>query len=207
MIAELRQGLVALSSGAQGILRGDKTSALVTANGHGSYNEPATQGKIMIAANAVAGVAPGTALSTAPPFTVWNPPSSGYNLSILKAVVGYVSGTLGAGTIVYASVTNQTTVPSTGTELTPQCTLLGAPRGVGRAFTGSTVASTPAIIRPGWTVGAFLATTALQPTDECNLIDGALIVPPGNCVCLQEIGAAGTTPLVIFSIEWEELPA
>ena len=206
MLAEGRQGLVPLGNGAPGVVRLDKTSALVNSQAHGSYTEPALQSKLMIACNAAAGVAPGTALSTTPPLAIWNPPSSGYNLSVLKATVGYVSGTLGAGTIAYAVVPNQTTVPSTGTEIVPQCTNIGAPRGVGRAFSGSTLAASPTLLRPGWTVGAFVSTTALQATDECNLVDGAIIIPPGTALVLQEIGAAGTTPLVIFACEWEEIP-
>jgi hypothetical protein len=206
MLAEGKQGIQTVGTGQQSNVRLDKQGSLINSAAHGAFNEAAINGKIMISSTAISGVAPGTTLSTTPPMTLWNPVSSGVNLSILKAVVGYVSGTLGAGSVVYASVTGQTTAPSGGTEIIPQCTFLGASRGAGRTFTGSTVSATPAIVRPGWTVGAFLATTALQPTDECNIIDGALIVAPGTCLCIQEVGAAGTTPLVIISVEWEEIP-
>jgi hypothetical protein len=62
MLAELKVGLTALANGALNTLRGDKTGALIVANTHGQFNESAVQGKIMYATNAVAGVAPGTAL-------------------------------------------------------------------------------------------------------------------------------------------------
>ena len=160
----------------------------------------------MAVSNAVAGVAPGTALSTTPPLAVWNPPNSGFNLVLMKTAVGYVSGTLGAGTIAYAYVASQTTVPTTGTELVPVCTKLGYPRGVGRAFTGSTLASTPAILRPGFSMGAFLATTAIQPFQVQDMVEGCIIIPQGAVFVMQGIAAAGTTPLVILSAEWEEIP-
>jgi hypothetical protein len=114
---------------------------------------------------------------------------------------------LGAGNIAMGFVASQTTVPSTGTELTPVCSMLGAPRGVGRVFTGSTVASTPAIIRPVFNMGAFLATTAVAPQDCDVLIDGGIIVTQGTAICLQGIAAAGTSPLVILGFTYEEIPA
>lgn len=160
----------------------------------------------MYATNLPAGVAPGTALSTTPPLSLWNPPASGKNLSITKVSVGYVSGTLGAGNIAVGQVTAQVTVPTGGTEITPSCSLIGFPRGVGRAFTGSTLASAPTIVRPVFNLGAFTAATALAPQDCDVLIDGSIIVPPGAAICLQGIATAGTTPLVILGVTYEEIP-
>jgi hypothetical protein len=199
-------GLVTVSDGATKTVRLDRTGALVISQGHCEYLEPSVRGVIFVASNAVAGVAPGTALSTTPPIAVWNPPNSGFNLAIMKTAIGYVSGTLGAGTIAYAYVAAQTTVPSTGTELTPICTKLGFPRGQGRAFTGSTLASTPAIIRPAFAMGAFLATTAIQPFQTADMVEGCITIPQGAVFCMQGIAAAGSTPLVILSVEWEEIP-
>jgi hypothetical protein len=123
----------------------------------------------------------------------------------MKTSIGYVSGTLGAGTICYAVVPSQTTVPSTGTELVPQNANIGFPRGVGRAFSGSTLAAVPTLLYPGPIMGAFLATTALQPIETMHLVDGAITIPPGAVLCIQAIAGAGTSPLVIFGCEWEEV--
>ena len=206
MLAELKAGIQALWNGAIAVLRGDKTGALITANTHGQFNESATQGKIMYATNLPAGVAPGTAFSTTPPLALWNPPASGYNLSITKVSVGFVSGTLGGGNIALGQIASQVTVPLTGTEIIPACSLLGAPRGVGRAFSGSTFSAAPTIIRPVFNMGAFVNTTPLAPQDCDVLIDGSIIVTPGSAICLQGIAAAGTTPLVILGITYEEIP-
>jgi hypothetical protein len=207
MLAELKTGLQVLADGAQSMLRGDRTGAAVMTQAHGNYAEPSRQGVLMTACNAVAGVAPGTALSTTPPICIWNPPSSGKLLSVLKTAVGYVSGTLGAGTIVYAVNPAQTTVPTTGTELVPLNELIGAPRGVGRAFTGSTIAAAGTILRPSYIMGAFLATSVIQPVDVIDVVDGSIMIAQGTCFIMQGVAAAGTTPLVILSVTWEEIPA
>ena len=206
MLAELKTGIRALSDGVVDILRGDKTGALVVVNTHGQFNESADRGTLMYGTNTVAGVAPGTAFSTTPPLTLWNPPSSGKNLSITKVSIGYVSGTLGAGCIALGANIAQNTVPTTGTELTPTCSKLGMPRGVGRIFTGSTLTQAPTIVRPVFNMGAFVGTTALAPQDCDVLIDGGIIITPGTTLSLQGIAGAGTSPLVILGMTWEEIP-
>lgn len=206
MLAEIITGLLSRADGAVGTARGSRTGCLVTAQGHGAFTESATRGVIMEACNAVAGVAPGTALSTTPPLALWNPPSSGKNLAILKSYMGYISGTLGGGSIVYGIVPSQVTVPSTGTELTPQCSLIGAPRGVGRAFSGSTLSAVPTILRPAFVLGALTAATAVAPDPALDLVDGAIVLPPGAVLCMQGIAAAGTTPLVLLALIYEEIP-
>lgn len=206
MLAELKVGIQNIANGVQNTLRGEKTGGLVVTNTHGQFHESAVNGTIMYATNAVAGIAPWTAFSTTPPLALWNPPSSGKNLSITKVSVGYVSGTLGAGNIAIGQITAQNTVPTTGTEITPVCSLIGFPRGVGRAFSGSTFASVPTIIRPVFNMGAFVGTTAVAPQDCDILIDGSIVVTPWSAVALQGIAGAGTTPLVILGITYEEIP-
>lgn len=209
MIAEIKVGPASLSGLGDGVpvtARGDKTGAIVNAQVHGAYTESASRSVLHVASNAVAGVAPGTALGTTPPFALWNPPGSGRKISVLKCTMGYVSGTLGAGSIVLAAVLSQVTVPTTGTELVPVCTDLGMPRGVGRIFTGSTWVSTPQILYPIISMGAFLATTAVPLWDTIDVVDGSIIVEPGTGVMMQGVAAAGTSPLVIFGMKYEEIP-
>lgn len=205
MLSEIKVGIQNYADGSTNTARQERTGGLVVAQAHGGYTEAALRGAIMEVSNAVAGVAHGTALSTTPPMTLWNPPSSGKNLSILKACMGYVSGTLGAGSIVMGAVLSQVTVPTGGVELTPLCSMLGLPRGVGRTFTGSTLASTPQIVRPLFVIGAFVG-GATTPTDTVDVIDGSVIVTPGTAVVLQGVATAGTSPLVNFGFTWEEIP-
>jgi hypothetical protein len=90
--------------------------------------------------------------------------------------------------------------------LVPVSALLNGSRGFGRAFTGSTVIGTPTIVKPAFILGAALATTAIFPAQVKDYVDGEIVVPPGSVLVMQEIGAAGSTPLVVFSATWEEVP-
>lgn len=203
--ADGKVGIQSYADNSVNPLRTERTGALCTVLGHSANVDFANRGKIMVASNAAAGVAPGTALSTTPPIAIWNPPGSGVNLNIMKVCMGYISGTLGAGSIVYAYALAQVAAPTTGTELTPNCTLLGSPRGVGRAFTGSTIITTPTLLRPAFTIGAF-AGGANPPAHNIDEADGTISIPPGSIFVVQGIAGAGTSPLVLFSVTWEEVP-
>jgi hypothetical protein len=207
MLSEGRIGILPGQDGGQQPLRLARSGALIMAQGHASFAESVLRGNVMEAANAVAGVAPGTVLATTPPFALWNPPSSGKNLVIMKATMGYVSGTLGGGTVLFAIVPSQVTVPSGGAELVPNNAMIGYPRGVGRAFAGSTLAAVPIILRPSFVMGAWLATTATPPGNEMDIVDGGIVLPQSTVLVMQAIAGAGTSPLVIFSMTWEEVPA
>lgn len=200
------QGIVGpqhVSDGSPADIRQGKDSEVIVQDAHGRYYEASLRGKIWVASTAVAGVAPGTALSTTPPLALWNPPGSGVNLSIILSALGFVSGTLGAGSLVYAQVNSQTTAPTGGTELVPvSCLIGGTGARVGRAFQGSTLASTPALLRPGHIIGTTPTTPASAPSKD--LLDGEFTVAPGGVLVLQGVAAAGTSPLVLISLSWEE---
>ena len=207
MLAEGRTGPVVTQDGGVNPLRIDKTGALVVTGGHPQYGEAVLRGGVMVVSTAVAGVAPGTAFSTTPPMSIWNPPSSGKNLIILKTTLAYVSGTLGAGFLAYGQIDSQVTVPTGGTELVPNNCLLGSPRGVGRAFQGSTWVAAPTILKAPYSMGPALATTAVFPFLVADLLDGELVVSPGTGFAMQMTGGAGTSPLLVFSVVWEEVSA
>jgi hypothetical protein len=73
MITEVKVGPQLIADGAPTTVRGERTGAMVITQLHGAFTESARYGNVMVGANAVAGIAPGTALSTAPPFSLWNP--------------------------------------------------------------------------------------------------------------------------------------
>jgi hypothetical protein len=206
MINEVRVGPAIAADQSITTLRAERTGSACTVFGHAPYSEAANRGNIMIASQAVGGVAPGTALSTTPSLCLWNPVGSGVNLNIIATSVGYVSGTLGAGSIVYAQVTSQATAPSSGTEITPVCTKIGAGKGSGRAFTGSTVSATPTLIQAVYDMGAFLASTAVPVAPVVHQVDGYISIQPGNCFVMHGVAAGGSTPLTMMSVTWEEVP-
>ena len=197
-------GMLSLGAGVESPVRMAKNGSLVVTQGAGGWMEPVINGITMTACSPIAGVAPGTATSTTPPFALWNPPSSGKNLSIVKVALGYISGTLGAGSIMMGAIPMQVTVPTTGTEIIPTSNLIGAARGVARVFQGSTFVAAPTPLKPLFVMGAFVG-GAVQPTPSEIVSDGLFVIPPGNGVALYGVGTAGTTPLVLLSMTWDEL--
>lgn len=154
------------------------------------------------ASNPVAGVAHGTAITTTPPFTLHNPVGSGVVLRIIETRVGRISGTLGAGNVVYTS-TSQATAPTGGTVLTPACALTGySAVSKALAYQGSLLAATPSLLRPSIALNG--NPTGVQLIRDC--VDGTLDVLPGSALSLLHVGTAGTTPLVMFCAVWDEVP-
>ena len=179
-------------------------ASLVVAQGRGKYAELSERGQIFVACNAAAGVAPGTELTALPPISLWNPPTSTKNLFVLKTQIAYLSGTLGIGFIDYVKGTQNVAAPTTGTELTVQCGKINNGGNSGRAFTGSTYTATGVVVASPYSIGPVLATTVTMPNKIEDIVDGMICIPPGYWFGMEEIGGAGTSPKVIFSIYWEE---
>src|SRR5262245_32966696 len=206
MLLEGRVGVKQAAEAAQETIRLSRLTEQVMVQGHGKYYEATRLGGIMAACTAAAGVAPGTALSTTPPFTLYNPLNSGKLLVPIRTAVGYVSGTLGAGTIVYGThpLTTQA-APTGGSELTAQCALVGAAKGVGRVFQGATMTAAPTIYRPLAVLSAFLARSDVANMILADQIDGDLASLPGAALSLQGMAAGGSSPLVLLAMVWEEV--
>lgn len=206
-VLEMDNGFKKVGVGATNV-RGicNRDGSVMVAQGSADLAEMVLSGRVLTAVNAVAGAAPGTALATTAPLSLWNPPGSGKNLVVLHASLGYVSGTLGAGNWVFAQ-TPQATTPA-GTALVPVNNLLGMPAGVGKAYTGANaVGAVPTIVRPTFSSGAFVGTTATMPIEIVDDVKGGIVVTPGNALVLSFIGGAGTTPLVIHCIKYVEVDA
>jgi hypothetical protein len=172
---------------------------------HHANVEVTRHAKSFIATTPSAGVAPGTALTTTPPLTLYNPQNSNVYLALIGAKLGYVSGTLGGGSLVLGANPSLTQVaPTGGTPLTSQCTLFGFITGKGLAYQGATLAAAPTLVAPVFTLGAFVGTTAaLMELDAAW--EGDFMLAPGASVSLQGIAGAGTAPLVLLSLLWEEV--
>ena len=159
-----------------------------------------------VACTAVAGTAPGTVLSTTPPFILWNPPSSGKNLFIIRVSVGYVSGTLGLGQLWYAAGLAQIGKPTTGTVLPVQSTVIGnLAVGAGQAFQASTLVAVPSPFRPSpFNFSPYAGGGAVLNPAWVEELGGTPMVAPGGVFCIQAVAGAGSTPLMTFGVEWGE---
>jgi len=174
---------------------------------HGKLYQPARDGRIFHAATAATGVAPGTAIGTTAAFTLFNPAGSGVVIAIQKAAMGYISGTLGAGTVWHLVNSNLAEAAPSGTAIAEKPALVGsggASKGV--ALTTATLAVAPTIVRPFCSLQASLASTAVAPWQIQEEVDGAILLPEGGAYSLHATAAAGTSPLVAFGVTWEEIP-
>ena len=170
----------------------------------GKYAEAVSRGNCYSAMTAVTGVAPGTSISTTGAITVYNRGNSGKRLSFMKSSMGYVSGTLGAGYVAYVVDKLAQTALPTGTAIVPQNLLAGASNNSSAlALTTSTIVL-GFQLRAMCNLSAMLATTAVTPWNVVDDIDGEIQLLPGFGLSLIGVSAAGSSPLVVFSLAWEE---
>jgi len=190
--------------------RGDKFCDLTVTYGRGGYYaDPALRQQIFVASTAGTGVAPGTALGQTALIVIWNPTGSGVNAFVQKTSVGFVSGTLGAGSIVYGQAASPAAPTGTGiVTITPVSTYLGGSAGKCQAFTWdgthNILANALTLIRPAYLSGAFTTTTAIAPQVSSEWLHGEIMIPPGYVFGLTGIMAAGTSPLMMGAVEWSE---
>jgi hypothetical protein len=193
-----------------------KTGEIAVSQTHGKYYEATHRQQSYSVTNGATGQAPGTALGVHPAILLYNPIGSGKRLKLMKVTGGYISGTLGAGTIFHCGFTlngpvgsqsNTAPVVGSGAALTPANMDLGAANNsVAVAFANGTLNANPQCLYPFATINAELATTATNPTQIEEDIDGAIVLEPGSGWCLEAIAAAGSTPLMSFGVQWEEVP-
>lgn len=192
-----------LQDGSAATLRIDKTSALMTSDAHGKYQEPALRGNLFFAANQV-GIAIPVGLTTAAKnFTLYNPAGSGKNLVLIDitCAITLVPASYPGAIMLVGNLTASQTAPATNTAETVRNCLLGGPAGVGLVYNTTTLAATPVVLRniasAAW-VTTGTTTTANQIKDE---VAGAIIVPPGIYISIA--GTAAVTAQ--FSMTWEEV--
>lgn len=198
-----------LADGTDAAPRLTKDGSQAIAAAHGRWHEIALRGKLfmldsdsvtMAAANATKGAGGTIKLVNG----VYNPPTSGVNLSILLAQVATVSGTP-AGPFYYNFLEAVSTLAATGTirsgmlgqvgsAVTPQVnTAVTLSGGATTAFKQLGVLGGPAAIASG--AGMY---------DVRDEVEGRIIVPPGVIFGIAGVGA-GTSHVVQSTLVWEEV--
>lgn len=170
----------------------------------GRLFDAARDGRLFHAATAATGVAPGTAIGTTAAFALYNPAGSGVIAAIMVASMGYVSGTLGAGSVWHLVNPDPQQAAPTGTAIVESTGFAGGPAPACIALTTATIVA-PSIVRPFCSLGASLASTAIGPWQVKDDVDGAIILRPGQVYALHATAAAGSLPLVVFGVSWEEV--
>lgn len=187
-------------------------NALLTLGGP-KYMDLVRRGIVWMGGTDSAGVAPGTALSTGAGFVLENPSDSPVYLVVLKATVGFISGILGGGEIVWVTDAGAAlaTPIVTSTTITVYNALIrsgGSPRG--QLHDAATLLNTPTILRPAFAMSDIDVTGGVAAVQGPfahieDPVDGEFILPPGAVLALEGIAAAGTTPLVGYGIVWAEI--
>lgn len=210
------RGRVGPATGQDGVedqMRLDRTLALVVTEGHGFlYESAARQNCFSLVLPATttgvaAGNITGAAAAASTQFALWNPQTSGKNLSIIKVGVGVISGTPGAGPMFYNTLTTIPTIASVGLA---QNSYVG-----GAASSAKYVASAAGVVLTGGgaltalRIANFSSTATVQATvglvNAIELIYGGIVLPPGTGF-VPCWGAAGTSLLNGYSVTWEEVP-
>lgn len=204
-------GLVGPVTSADGIntaaLRQGRTGELLTGDARAIYAEQATRG--LMFAGAIppgTGQAPGTAIGTTACMTLANPSTSTKNLVLVSISVGYISGTLGAGTLMLlAHGPAPIVAPASGTAITPQSLYVGSGiASIANCRFNNTVPATGLALRAICALGAALASTVLGIYSVVDNVAGAVSIAPGAAVSVQGIAAAGTSPLITVAMTWVE---
>ena len=197
-------------------IRLDKTGATIVADAHGHWSEAASRQKLYTAflsqgtSTVAAGNINGAAAAASTQFAVWNPQGSSVNLSLQKLIVTQYSGTPTAGGLFHSSFNAAAVASTLATAGAVRNNFINAPAGQGLCLASAAgVALTGGLILT--TLGASVlssSATALASASGvvmADVIDGAIIVPPGFGYVPTWSGA-GTTYLVGYSLTWEEIP-
>lgn len=186
--------------------RFSRMNASVVTDAHGHFYEAVARGNVYSAINTAARALT-VSLTTTAGLGVYNPLSSGKNLVILATAFRYGSGTLAAGYICHGLFPG-TLSSVTGTVLAPTNMLTGAGGSVTKTFELMTGAATAINVRFSKSVGAMTTDQTTTSWTDVNreLIDGAIVVAPGNAYGIVSVTGAGTSPTVWCEYMWEEVP-
>jgi hypothetical protein len=183
---------------------------LMQSNMSSFYGELSERRRLYFGSTPAAGVTIPIYSSTTQQFVLANPLGSQKKARLLKAVIGYISGTMVAGHLCYA---NQTLINSaiTGTAALIQNGYLGAaagPSGSGmNLYTAATVVAFTYLFPMGLSQVAQTAAQTNTPWQMIDNIDGGITVPPGSAIAIAANVAASMVATIGLLWEEEDLDA
>jgi hypothetical protein len=174
------------------------------------YYEQTMRGNAFVYSQAAAGVALAAPSVNSVPM-IWNPSGSGKNLVLLKVAVGYVSTTWVAGMLEYCVLTGAGSQIGTGapvvslTQVAGVNLLVGSGNASVMRFAPATVtliAAPTFLCTAGLSTVHGTATSDASPYLMQDLIDGAIIIPPGVAFFVTANAAvAGVASVAIYGLE------
>lgn len=170
----------------------------------GKYAEVVRRGYVYSAS--CAAVALGTAFTTTPPISLWNPPGSNKYCSILKAHLAVTTVQTTINAIAYGAVNAQATKPTTGAVAVPQNALIGSSTtGAVQAFSASTLTAAPTQIGTAFQLSSGGTASSALTTVVTDFVDGTIMLLPGSAFGMQGVTASGTGSGII-TVYWAEIP-
>ncbi len=129
-------------------------------------------------------------------------------LSIWRVSMGYISGTIAVGPTALFANTNPAAAVTTAAATLPMtnCLLSGGYSAKGKAFTTATLPATPTLMASLYNLTPIAAATALCPYRLVHDLDGLIVIMPGCAVSIESVCGAGSSPLVVYGMTWEEIP-
>ena len=203
----LLEGKYGPQSGSPMAVRMNKDGSLAVVGSHGAYYEPTSRGDVFWVANQT-GITTQAGLSaTTPALTLYNPPSSGVNASIIFAGADFLVAFTAAAVVWVAVGTNPIAAATTGTATTAHRNGLLANQSQPRIqpLLSATLPAAPVAV---CSLGAGLTgaiTTVPQVLSMGRYFDGSLILGPGANISIQTSTASGTTS-TFCTFAWEEIP-
>ncbi len=203
-IIRTRPGPTVAQDGSYPEARGGRKGTVGTQDMAGRYEEASYRQAAFIAANG--GIQLITNTTTTPTtytgLIVGNPAGSGKNLSLLE--ITFAMGFPPSVACVYALAYTPYVAPAQGTAIGPVPTLISSgSTSVAKVGNSVTLSSGPLPVRP---ILSIVAASSITPGFVKDDVGGALIVPPGQAICIVAIGASSAaTTGGMTSFTWEEI--
>lgn len=213
-LAQTQVGEVTPADGANPIQRAGRQGDTIVSELHGKYCEQMIRGRLFKGKSATAGIALIVAATTGNHPTLFNPAGSGVNLSLVRLMLTYVSGTNAPTAITWNSTVNAGSTFATGAPIVTATFVPASPAllggtGIAKGLWAPTVitfVAAPAYLEA---TGIALDTMAAASTNAPFVVsvdyDGTFGVAPGNAISLCT-NAATTTALFQVTLIWEEIP-
>ncbi len=183
----------------------------LTADLYGKDYQITRDGQLYHACSTGAGVALSIDVEgTVQSFALYNPASSGVDMVVLEARLSVgTTGAIGPGSVLWmASPSSDATIPL-GTDMLVSNGYIGAGGPRGKALQVVTVQGGDGVrFRTAFTLGEHLTATIVGPAMAAaavDVVDGAIIIPPGQYVTLSGEADGGSSPLVHGSFVWHEV--
>ena len=201
------QGQVApqvVGDGISGVIRLDRSSAVVVSEAHGRYYETTFRKAMFSAANSAGVTTTVGAATTYVGLCLSNPVGSPVNLVLNKVGYAFLVQWPAASTIGLMVGFNNATQVTHTTPLLPIGNFLGMGAGFGKVDSSATLPTAPTLqmVLDAGLTGAI--TVATESTNGLVDVEGCIILPPGGYVAFFTSTISGASASW-FSMQWEEI--